>query len=70
MTGDIQIALWVWFFLFLKFPQYAGLGQKWLLGSVAHVHGCVYMCVCVHVYVHVCVRVCVHVCEYARAVSV
>ena len=61
MTGDIQIAPWVWFFLFLKFPQYAGLGQKWLLGSVAHVHGCVCMCVCMytcmcaHAYVHMCV---------------
>ena len=70
MTGDIQIAPWGWFFLFLKFQQYAGLGQKQLLGSVAGVHGCVCICVCACIHACVCAYVYVCVCVCERAVSV
>lgn len=75
MTGDIQIAPWVWFFLFLKSPQYAhvqGLVRSGCWGVLLVCMGmCVYVCVykytrmCVHVCVHVCVRMCTCVCVRA-----
>lgn len=39
---DIQIAPWVWFFLFLELLQhgrFSGLGQKWPLCVCVSVHG-------------------------------